>query len=82
MKSNSNSAHLRTLQNGTLEEHDLSDHLLNVSRIAALFAVEFGNADWAAAAGMLHDLGKFNPKWQEYIRKSNGDYLEDADGQD
>jgi CRISPR-associated endonuclease Cas3-HD len=77
-----NVAHLRQNGSGEWFEHDLNEHLSGVARIAAGFASEFGNADWAFAAGMLHDLGKFNPKWQEYIRKSNGDYLEDADGQD
>jgi len=28
----------------------------------------------------LHDLGKYNPEWQEYIRKNNGDYSEVDNG--
>ncbi|MCW8798367.1 MAG: CRISPR-associated endonuclease Cas3'' [Prosthecochloris sp.] len=75
-------AHLRQDESGKWHEHDLKDHLVGVATVAAGFASEFGNADWALAAGMLHDLGKYNPKWQEYIRKSNGDHLEDTDGQD
>lgn len=75
-------AHLRQNNSGEWLEHDLNEHLIGVATIAAGFASEFGNADWAMAAGMLHDLGKFNPRWQEYLRKSNGDYLEDNDGQD
>jgi CRISPR-associated endonuclease/helicase Cas3 len=75
-------AHLRQNSSGEWLEHSLNDHLTGVATLAAGFASDFGNADWAFAAGMLHDLGKFNPIWQEYIRKNNGDYLEDADGQD
>jgi len=71
---------MRQNDDGVWFEHDLNDHLTGVATIAAGFAREFGNADWTMAAGMLHDLGKFNPCWQDYIRKSNGDYLEDADG--
>lgn len=75
-------AHLKINENGVSESHTLLEHLQGVAEKAATFADEFGNADWAFAAGMLHDLGKFNPQWQEYIRKSNGDHLEDTDGQD
>ncbi len=83
MSSNRNPvAHLRQDDTGEWFEHELNDHLTGVATIAASFAGNFGNADWAFAAGMLHDLGKFNPQWQEYIRKSNGDYLEDTDGTD
>ncbi|MGB0132093.1 CRISPR-associated endonuclease Cas3'' [Chlorobium sp.] len=75
-------AHLLQNDSGEWLEHELNDHLAAVASIATGFASEFGNADWAMAAGLLHDLGKYNPRWQDYIRKSNGDYLEDSDGQD
>lgn len=75
-------AHMRQNDEGLWLEHDLKDHLFGVAKIAADFASEFGNSDWAFIAGQLHDLGKFNPLWQEYIRRNNGDYAEDADGQD
>lgn len=75
-------AHLRPESDGELQEHSLHEHLLKVSERAASFAVEFGNEDWAAAAGKLHDLGKYNPLWQEYLRRNNGDYSEEENGQD
>jgi CRISPR-associated endonuclease/helicase Cas3 len=75
-------AHLRLNDEGVWIEHDLKDHLVRVAEKAAGFASEFSNEDWALAAGLLHDLGKYNPLWQEYLRRHNGDYSEDAYGQD
>ncbi|MEI6638903.1 MAG: CRISPR-associated endonuclease Cas3'' [Chlorobium sp.] len=75
-------AHLLEKSDGSWEVHDLKDHLIHVAEKAAEFADEFGNGDWAKAAGQLHDLGKYNPRWQEYIRRSNGDYSEENNGQD
>ncbi len=72
-------AHLRQKNDGTWEVHDLKDHLVHVAEKAAGFADEFGNGDWTKAAGLLHDLGKYNPQWQEYIRRNNGIYAEDSD---
>lgn len=36
----------------------LDQHLHNVSERAAKFAAPFLSADWAALAGLLHDIGK------------------------
>ena len=73
-------AHLRENPDGTWDKHDLMEHLARVGEKAASFAVEFGNGDWVKAAGLLHDLGKYNPEWQQYIRKNNGDYSEVDNG--
>lgn len=53
------------------DPHDLVDHLESVGNLAASFAVHFG-ADWAQLAGRWHDLGKFRPRFQRYIRLASG----------
>jgi CRISPR-associated endonuclease/helicase Cas3 len=53
------------------DPHDLVDHLESVGQLAAGFAAHFG-ADWARLAGRWHDLGKFRPRFQRYIRLASG----------
>ncbi|WP_430511827.1 CRISPR-associated endonuclease Cas3'' [Pannonibacter phragmitetus] len=45
----------------------LKEHLGEVSSLAASFAGPFGAAAMARLAGLLHDLGKYNPAFQRYI---------------
>lgn len=45
--------------------------------MAACFARPFG-ADWARLAGLWHDLGKYRPGFQRYIRDSSGYERENA----
>lgn len=67
-------AHVHTLPDGTqAEAHDLRGHLETVANDAAAFAETFGNRDWAWLAGIWHDLGKYKPAFQKYIREQ-GDY--------
>lgn len=54
--------------------HDLAEHLQEVSKLAGGFAQNFG-PDWAALAGLWHDLGKYRPGFQRYLALSN-----DSDG--
>ncbi|WP_296872422.1 CRISPR-associated endonuclease Cas3'' [Tibeticola sp.] len=51
--------------------HDLADHLRAVGDLAADFAQTYG-ADWARLAGRWHDLGKYRPRFQRYIRQASG----------
>ena len=53
------------------EPHDLAEHSHAVGELAADFAQRFG-ADWARLAGRWHDLGKFRPRFQKYIRLVSG----------
>jgi len=54
--------------------HPLVDHLHAVGSKAASFA-PFG-ADWARIAGLWHDLGKFRPGFQAYIRQTADAHIE------
>lgn len=67
-----NWAHIRgDAANGEVTPHLLVEHLTKVADLAATFAQGFGE-DWARLAGLLHDLGKFRPGFQRYIRQANG----------
>ena len=48
--------------------HGLREHLEETARIAASFGANFGGADVARLAGRWHDLGKYDPGWQAYLR--------------
>lgn len=72
-------AHIKKNPDGSwAKPHLLSEHLNSVAKIAGEFASEFENKDWAELAGYLHDLGKYNPDWQRYIRRETGYYDENA----
>lgn len=70
-------AHTRKDENGEWETHTLKEHLCDTAVKAKEFAQSFGNGDWAEVAAFWHDLGKFLPDWQKYIRKQTG-FDEDA----
>jgi len=72
-------AHVKQFDNDSWAElHLLSDHLNGTAIKAGSFAKEFHNEDWAEFIGLIHDLGKYHPDWQKYIRKETGYYDEDA----
>ncbi|MEF3193592.1 MAG: CRISPR-associated endonuclease Cas3'', partial [Halothiobacillaceae bacterium] len=57
--------------------HDLAEHLAGVAKLAACFARAIGE-DWARLAGLWHDLGKYRPGFQRYIRNQSGFERENA----
>lgn len=49
--------------------HDLLSHLGRTASLARKNATKFGAGDLAHLAGLWHDIGKFNPEFQEYLRR-------------
>ncbi len=71
-------AHVRRDAEGNwAEPQGLEEHIKGVATCAEHFSLTFGNGDWGRVAGLWHDLGKYQPAFQEYIRKSSG-YENDA----
>jgi CRISPR-associated endonuclease/helicase Cas3 len=52
--------------------HRLREHLVDVASGAARFAEPLRSQPWAHLAGLWHDLGKYRPGFQQYIRQVNG----------
>lgn len=52
------------------EWHPLEDHLRNVACLAKAFAEPFSAAYLGEIAGLLHDIGKANPDFQDYLLRS------------
>lgn len=74
-----NIAHLKKIDNCSwAEPHLLKEHLLSTAKLAGRFASDFNNSDWAELAGYMHDLGKYHPDWQKYLRREAGYNDEDA----
>ncbi len=58
--------------------HALEQHLSEVARRAAHNASVFSGASWAHLAGQWHDLGKYRPGFQRYLRAASGVEAESA----
>jgi CRISPR-associated endonuclease/helicase Cas3 len=65
-------AHVRRNERDEWILHPLDEHLRAVAHLAGRFARAFGAEDWAALAGLWHDLGKYRPAFQNYIRSKSG----------
>jgi len=51
--------------------HGLQEHLRGTAILAGEFSAEFGCASWGYLVGLWHDLGKYAPEFQRYIRMVN-----------
>ncbi|WP_301101840.1 CRISPR-associated helicase Cas3' [Propionivibrio sp.] len=73
-------AHVRQIASGRFEIHPLGDHLFSVAKLAGLFAAQMhgcktrppDSSKWAELAGLWHDLGKYQPAFQQYIASTSG----------
>jgi CRISPR-associated endonuclease/helicase Cas3 len=65
-------AHVKQQDNGDWCVHDLREHLEEVAKLAAKFGKKFESDAWAKVAGLWHDLGKYRPAFQNYIKKASG----------
>ena len=54
------------------EWHDLTEHLQAVAKQSAEFAGVFGAREHGYWLGLWHDLGKFSPEFQRYLRGRGG----------
>lgn len=52
--------------------HTLETHAADVAALAASFAEAFGATGLAILAGLWHDLGKYQPAFQQRIRQETG----------
>ncbi len=51
------------------KNQSLMGHIKGVSCLAAKFAADFSCNEWGKLAGLWHDLGKYNIKFQNYMLK-------------
>lgn len=66
-------AHVAPGPGGEYRVHALGEHLDSVADLAARSAAIFGASEWARLAGRWHDLGKYQPAFQSYIRRTSRD---------
>lgn len=66
-------SHIRKSVTGEIDCFQSNEeHCLEVARLSGQFASEFGMGDWGYVLGFLHDKGKENKEFQEYIQDVSG----------
>ena len=62
--------------------HALVDHLVATARLTSAFAEPLGAAEIGHYLGLWHDLGKFDPAWQDYLIKAEAGQIAPGHGPD
>ena len=57
-------------KNSLGKRQGLEEHLRNVADAAAQYSAAFGGEGFARYAGLLHDIGKYDPAFQQYLLKA------------
>jgi CRISPR-associated endonuclease/helicase Cas3 len=65
---NSGQFFAHTPPQGSNKWHYLEEHLTDVATLTKQFAAQFGAENLGYFAGLWHDLGKYNPDFQSYLR--------------
>src|SRR5690242_3665558 len=60
----SNIAHTKNLLG---KRQNLEEHLRNVADAAGRYSASFGSKAFAHYAGLMHDIGKYDPAFQQYL---------------
>jgi len=53
--------------------HELAEHLQDVAELSSALAAKLNFSDLGYYAGLWHDLGKYNPKFQVYLEQCHRD---------
>lgn len=64
-------SHIRETATGwEIQSND--EHQRGVAELASRFASDFGMGEWGRVLGLLHDKGKEQEGFQQYIKKESG----------
>ncbi|MGI8915601.1 MAG: CRISPR-associated endonuclease Cas3'' [Chloroflexota bacterium] len=69
-------------RNDVGQRQDLVAHLRGVAELATQYASGFGAPEVGYLLGLWHDLGKFNPHWQQYLLASEQGLIKRGHGPD
>src|SRR6266571_353886 len=64
------------------KRQDLEEHLRNVADAAAQYCASFGGEKFARYAGLLHDIGKYDPAFQQYLLNAERNLTKHSRGPD
>ena len=64
------------------KRQNLLEHLRNVADAAARYCAAFGGEKFARYAGLLHDIGKYDPAFQQYLLNAERNLTKHSRGPD